>query len=157
EVAVLVHWLREDLLAVAGPDHATRCQLYDWIVAELRMREEQCPHRLRPMRTLLENQRDALLAFAADLDQELARLAKEFAVPEATVRSLLQMQALPPGSAARWQQQAIWWQQWGERYWPLQDAVANVATGVVRASSVIENLNSRLRNYFFLRKQLGPD
>jgi len=27
---------------------------------------------------------------------------------------------------------------------------------VVRASSVIENLNSRLRNYFFLRKQVGP-
>ena len=28
---------------------------------------------------------------------------------------------------------------------------------VVRASSVVENLNSRLRNYFFLRRQLGPD
>jgi hypothetical protein len=28
---------------------------------------------------------------------------------------------------------------------------------VVRASSAIENLNSRLRNYFFLRRQLGPD
>lgn len=25
-----------------------------------------------------------------------------------------------------------------------------------RASSLVENLNSRLRNYFFLRKQLGP-
>ena len=28
---------------------------------------------------------------------------------------------------------------------------------VVRASSVIENLNSRRRPNFFLRKQLGPD
>jgi len=27
----------------------------------------------------------------------------------------------------------------------------------VRASSVVENLNSRLRNYFFLRRHLGPD
>jgi hypothetical protein len=27
----------------------------------------------------------------------------------------------------------------------------------VRASSVIENLNSRLRSYFFLRRHLGPD
>ena len=26
---------------------------------------------------------------------------------------------------------------------------------VVRASSVVENLNSRLRNYFFLRKEIG--
>ena len=26
-----------------------------------------------------------------------------------------------------------------------------------RASSMVENLNSRLRNYFFLRKQLGQE
>src|SRR5581483_5315815 len=39
----------------------------------------------------------------------------------------------------------------------VQEAVATVATRVVRASSVVENLNSRLRNYFFLRRQLGPD
>ena len=28
---------------------------------------------------------------------------------------------------------------------------------VVRASSLVENLNSRLRGYFFLRRQLGDD
>jgi hypothetical protein len=35
--------------------------------------------------------------------------------------------------------------------------VAAVARGTVRASSVVENLNSRLRNYFFLRRHLGSD
>ena len=35
--------------------------------------------------------------------------------------------------------------------------MAAVARGTVRASSVVENFNSRLRNYFFLRRQLGPD
>jgi hypothetical protein len=157
EVALLVGWLREDILAVAGPDHATRVALYDWVVAELRVREEQCPHRIRPVRTLLENQRDTLLAFAAGLDEDLAALAEAFAVPVATVRSILQAQALPDREARRWQRQAGLWQRLGARYWPLQEAVAAVAAGVVRASSVIENLNSRLRNYFFLRRQLGPD
>jgi hypothetical protein len=157
DVAVLVRWLREDILAVAGPDHATRTALYDWVVAELRAREAQCPHRLRPVRTLLENQRDALLAFAAALDQDLEALATEFAVPVATVRWLLQTQALPGSDAQRWQRQAGLWEQLGERCWPLQQAVTAVAAGTVRASSVIENLNSRLRNYFFLRRQLGPD
>jgi hypothetical protein len=33
--------------------------------------------------------------------------------------------------------------------------VAAVARRVVRASSVAENLNSRLRGYFFLRRELG--
>jgi hypothetical protein len=71
EVAVLLDWLRQDVLAVRGPDYAGRCALYDWIVAELRARETQCPHRLRPVRSLLENHRDELLAFAQQLDQDL--------------------------------------------------------------------------------------
>jgi hypothetical protein len=157
DVGLLVRWLREDILAVAGPDHATRGALYDWVVAELREREARCPHRLRPVRTLLENQREALLAFAAALDQDLAALAEAFAVPVATVRSFLEVQALSGVAPQRWQRQADLWQHLGARYWPLHEAVAGVAAGVVRASSVIENLNSRLRGYFFLRRQLGPD
>jgi hypothetical protein len=156
DVALLIRWLREDILAVAGPDHATRVALYDWVVAELRAREAQGSQRLRPLRTLLANQRQALLAFAAALDQNLAALAEEFAVPLAAVRSILQLQALPGVDPQRWQRQAVLWQQLGARYWPLHKAVAATAAGVVRASSVIENLNSRLRNYFFLRRQLGP-
>ncbi len=157
DVAVLVRWLRQDILGVAGPDHATRCELYDWVVAQLRAREAQCPHRIGPVRTLLENQRDAVLAFAAALDEELAALAADYAVPVATVRSVLHVQALPGATAQRWQRQAELWQQLGSRYWPLQQAVVAVASRAVRASSVIENLNSRLRGYFFLRRQLGPE
>ena len=98
-----------------------------------------------------------MLAFAAALDEDLAVLAEEFAVPVATVRAILQTHALPATAAPRWQQEAVWWRQLRDRYGPLREAVATAAAGVVRASSVIENLNSRLRNYFFLRRQLGPD
>ena len=33
----------------------------------------------------------------------------------------------------------------------------DVLTTTVRASSIVENLNSRLRNYFFLRRHLNQD
>ena len=36
------------------------------------------------------------------------------------------------------------------------EAVGEALKQTPRASSLVENLNSRLRNYFFLRKQLGP-
>ena len=36
------------------------------------------------------------------------------------------------------------------------EAVGEALNQTPRASSLVENLNSRLRNYFFLRKQLGP-
>ncbi len=49
------------------------------------------------------------------------------------------------------------WQRWGARYAVLRAAVAELLGQVVRASSVIENLNSRLRSYFFLRRHLGAD
>ncbi len=34
---------------------------------------------------------------------------------------------------------------------------ARLRSGTVRASSLVENLNSRLRGYFFLRRHLGAD
>lgn len=157
EVSALIGWLRQDVLAVSGLDYASRCALYDWIVAELRARESLCPHKIRPIRCLLENQRDPLLAFAKQLDEDLQSLAEEFAVPATVVEETRQVLSLPAGRAERWQREQVLWQRWGCRYGVLREAVAALRSKVVRASSVIENLNSRLRSYFFLRRHLGGD
>jgi hypothetical protein len=156
-VAVLIDWLRRDVLAVRGPDYASRCALYDWIVAELRAQEAHCPHRIRPVRCLLENQRDHLLAFARQLDQDLQALADECAVPGAMVEAVRQVLSLPASCPEQCQRERALSQCWGPRYEVVREAVAEVLGKVVRASSVIENLNSRLRNYFFLRRHLGAD
>jgi hypothetical protein len=94
DVALLLRWLREDVLALAGPDHATRRQLYDFIVAEWRARQPLCPHRIKPVCMLLEQQREELLAFAAELDEGLAALGRQFQVQPALVREVLRVQAL---------------------------------------------------------------
>jgi hypothetical protein len=157
DVALLARWLRHDVLAVAGPDHATRCGLFDFIVAELEARQPLCPHRIGPLVRLLKNQRDDLLAFAAELDGQLAALAQEYQVAPAAVRQLLLLQALDAHTPARWQREAELRRRLGSRFFALHQAVVAVADQVVRASSVIENLNSRLRSYFFLRRHLGPE
>ena len=61
DVALLIGWLRHDVLAVAGPCSADRRLLYDFVVAELKSRASRCPHRLGPVCRQLENQRDDLL------------------------------------------------------------------------------------------------
>src|SRR5204862_8225216 len=94
DVAVLARWLREDILSVAGPESAIRRALYDFVVAELRAREPACPHRIKPVRQLLENQRDHLLAFAEELDRDLEALARRWQISPATARAVLEMQAL---------------------------------------------------------------
>src|SRR5437899_13101531 len=80
DVAVLLAWLRDDILAVAGPAAATRQALYDFVVAELRARSPGCPHRIEPVVTHLANQRDDVLAFARALDADLGELAEDFQV-----------------------------------------------------------------------------
>jgi hypothetical protein len=157
DVALLARWLRYDVFAVSGLPYADRCALFDFIVAELQTRQTLCPHRLGPVCSLLKNHRDQLLAFAAQLEQDLADLAAEFQVPLATVRQLLDLQALDPRRPRRWQQEAALRQQLRDRFYHLEQALRDLAKKVVRASSVIENINSRLRSYFFLRRHLGPD
>src|SRR6202023_2443815 len=155
--ATLVGWLRRDILALAGPDHAERCALYDFVVAELRARTSQCSHRLDPICTYLVNQRDAVLAFAQQLDTDLGAVAADFQVPVAVARAVLHVHEMDVRDARRWPREAALRQQLRGRFYELSEAVAAVARGTVRASSVVENLNSRLRNYFFLRRHLGPD
>jgi hypothetical protein len=157
DVALLVRWLREDILAVSGPAHAVRLELYDWVVCELRARQGRWEHRLRPVCVALENQRDNLLAFAARLDDDLATLAQVCVVPVEQVREALQVHLLGEADRRRKPREAALSGALGERYHHLALGVAAVARSVVRASSVVENLNSRLRSYFFLRREVGLD
>ncbi len=155
EVSVLLGGLRDDIFTVAGPDHPTRCHLFDFVVAELDARAPRCPHRIGPAVRALRHQRDDLLAFAGALDEQLAAVANEYEVPPALVREVLAVSMSDERCPATWQRDAELHRRLGTRYRSLRNAVAPVAAGTVRASSVIENLNSRLRGYFFLREAPG--
>jgi hypothetical protein len=157
DVALLARWLREDILSVAGPESAIRGALYDFVAAELRAREPACPHRIKPVRQLLENQREHLLAFAVGLDRELADLARRWRIASATAREVLEMQALPMSDPRRWRREAALRATLRGRYHGVCAEVEELCAHVVRASSLVENLNSRLRSYFFLRRSLGAD
>jgi hypothetical protein len=97
------------------------------------------------------------LAFAQQLDSDLAALAVEFQVAVPVVRAVLHTQERNPHDERRGPAEAALRQQLRGRFHEVSQAVAAVARSTVRASSVVENLNSRLRNYFFLRRHLGAD
>jgi hypothetical protein len=157
EVSLLFGWLRYDILSLAGPDHVARRELYDFVVAELLARQSLCPHRIGPVVRALTNQRDQLLAFAARLDQDLAALAGLFQLPVAALREAFNIEAMAQDCSARWPREAALRERLGDRFFAVCAAVAELVSQTTRASSVIENFNSRLRGYFFLRRHLGPD
>jgi hypothetical protein len=155
DVALLLRWLGEDILAVTGPEYATRQALFDFVVEQLRLRVPLGPQGIKEVCTALANQRQSLLAFVAALDEALAAVAARWQVAVSVVRELQQVQRLSESNPRRWPREAALRQELRERYHGLSVAVAEVSARVVRASSVAENLNSRLRGYFFLRRELG--
>ena len=106
---------------------------------------------------MLEKQRDNLLAFAVELDRDLAALAQEWQISLTTAREVLQVQSLPTWDPKRWRREAALRATLRGRYHGVCADVQEHSDRVVRASSLVENLNSRLRSYFFLRRQLGKD
>jgi hypothetical protein len=155
DVATLVVWLRQDVLAVAGPCWQQRQALYDFVLAQMQARQPLCEHRLKPLCGVLRRHQAELLAFAQQLDGDIQLVARHARASEEVVRAMLAMQELPVTSWRRWRSDAVLHQQLGERYHEVSPLVEALREGVFRASSVVENVNSRLRNYLFLRKEVG--
>ena len=157
DVSWLLSWLRHEILGVAGPSYAERCVLYDFVAAEVRARVPLCPHRLEPIRRSLENGREGFLAFAKQLDDDLNLLGTEFQCSPELLRWVLRMLLRDDRDPRRWKEETALRQQLRGRFHEICEVVAEVGRKTVRASSLVENLNSRLRGYFFLRRQLGAD
>lgn len=152
---MLGRWLREDVLAVAGEDLAVRRQLFDFLVEQLAQREALCPHRIGPVRRMLQEQRESLLGFVGVVDEQLQQVSERLSIPMHLVREMVRLRALDPGGCLYWQRYQRLRRKLGRCWVEAERAVAEVLAGVVRSSSAVENLNSRLRCYFFLRRQLG--
>ena len=142
-------------LVRAGPALATRQMLFDFIVEELTKREPEDMRRIRPLRVALQNQRDDLLAFARVLDAKLADIAQAHVIPEPLVREACVLHRLPSTSSAYWQGWNRLRAKMGAKFHALIDAVSRTMAQTPRSSSLVENLNSRLRTYFTLRRHLG--
>jgi len=143
-------------LSCSGPPLEVRQELFDFIVTELKSREGLGHQKIRSLRKALENQRNELLAFAKVLDNKLADIAQRLNTPLYLVRAVCLLHRKQPTSTGYWQQWIQLHQKLSGKFYQLMEAVSVAMQETPRASSLVENLNSRLRNYFFLRRQLGP-
>lgn len=155
DIRTLTAWLAHDILALAGPDLQIRKDLFDFIVTEFGRRESDDARRIRPVRVALQNQRDDLLAFAGVLDGKLSTIAIAHQLPEHLVRAACVLHRKPSTSPAYWQGWNRLRARMGAQFHAVFDAVAQAMAQTPRSSALVENLNSRLRNYFTLRRRLG--
>jgi len=90
-------------------------------------------------------------------DDRLVDIAERFGVEPSLVNDICELQGWDKRQAAYWQRRAQLQHALGQRYQWIETAVIEAMADVPRASSLVENLNSRLRNYFFLRRHIGHD
>ena len=157
DVRLLIDWLRGDIWSVAGPTYAQRCELYDFVLVELRERIAAAGIPLRKVCTTLGNHRDELLAFAQELDVALAALDAKFEVKPGLAREILQHEDDNPNRPEYWKTDADLHRQSRGQLYAMRAELRELRQRTVRASSVVENLNSRLRGYFFLRRKVDPE
>jgi hypothetical protein len=155
DVATLTGWLGHDVLSLAGPHLEERRDLFDFIVDQLRLREPLAPHRIRTLRVALLRQRDDVLGFARVLDGKLATIAQRRHTPLYWVRQVCRLHRKKSSSTAFWQRWNELHARLGARFVALVADVRAAMDDTPRSSSMVENLNSRLRRYFFLRRHLG--
>jgi hypothetical protein len=156
DVTLLGRWMGYDVLALAGSDLPTRESLFDFILEELSSREDLCPHRLTGLRRGMVLQRRQLLSFVGWLDEQWKQIAEEQQVPLYLVSQLCEMEGFNPTGCLYWQKHAKMAAKLGEAFGPVHAAVKAVLADTPRCSSLVENLNGRLRHYFSLRQLLGP-
>ena len=155
DLRTLAQWLERDVLALASSDLATRQELFDFLVDELHQREPEDLSRIVPMRVALQNQRDDLLAFSGVLDEKLDAIARAAMVPVHLVRATCLLHRKSETSSAFWQAWNRLHATMGRQFYDVYTAVSQAMHSTPRSSSLVENLNSRLRNCLTLRRHLN--
>ena len=152
---LLQQWMQYDVLALNGLDQETRDELYEYIVTELQRLEATASYALRPIRVALKKQKPDVLGFAIRLDDDLWGIALEHKQSIDLIRSVATLQGDSPGKSCYWKRYAALQSALGDAFLTVMAAVAQWRKGFHRTSSLVENLNSRLRQYFFLRRHIG--
>ena len=154
-INILVSWMEHDILNKAGPSPTTRYELFDFVVSEFKKLEKIHPHRIRSVRITLRNQRNLLLAFSEVLDNKFEKIAEQFACSLGTVWKICELQRCDDESTNYIIRSVPFKLQFEEEFEQIEDAVVAAMDSTERTSSMVENLNSRLSPYFFLRRVIG--
>jgi len=157
DIKILVYWLRMDILCLAGASWPERMELMDFVIDELLIRETKVHKGIKSLRVALSNQKEDLLTFAKIIDEKLSAIAFRFKIPLSWVRDVCLLRKKPLSTNKYWQKWNQLQKKMSHKFWDINQAVEEALKSTPRASSLVENLNSRLRNYFHLRKHLGSD
>jgi hypothetical protein len=155
DVTTLYKWIKNDILSLVGPSYKDRQALLKFVIEELLSREALCQHRIAPVRKYLQNHSDNLLEFVPLMEKRFCEIAQELEVPLQAILDVYYLSGLPSSNQRCWERYTALRNRLGEKFYWIELEVQEVLKDTVRANSLVENINSRLRTYFTLRRELG--
>jgi hypothetical protein len=156
DIRILYGWLKDDILALVGPSYIFRQELLKFVIEELRAREN-LHHKITPVRTYLENHQDNLLGFMHIMEADFYAIAQTSEVSLTHILAMYELKGLHPSSQKHWQRYAGLQNDLGKKFHLIESLVDEILKKTCRANSLVENINSRLRTYFTLRRELGNE
>lgn len=151
---LLAQWLQHDVLQLPGHEPHTRAVLYDFILREMTILSDKQSHRISDIVTSLYTQRDDLLDVANTLNAEFTRLAEKYNQPVARLWDLCFVARYDIDSFKYNKKAEVLETLIGADYDKIEDAVLSILENTHRCSSMVENLNSRVRPYLAEQKEV---
>lgn len=152
---ILVNWMCHDILNMPGQPPKVRKELYDFVVYEMKKLEKIHPHRIKEIRTMLEDENYLALSFVDVLDEKFNIISKQFMCPLSLVWAMCELHRCKIGSDNYAIRSLPLKDKLGDSFDSIEDAVLNALDTTERTSSMAENLHSRISPYLFLRREVG--
>ena len=151
-VTTLCSWMQHDILVVPGVRYQDRLDLLLFVSEEFQNIEAKLPNKIKPIRKSLQKNAEKLLGFVKNLEDELEMYASEIGCDVYWLWEICRLQRYSKTCASYYQKAVKAHSRFGNRFRDIENNVIAIMNDIEKASSVVENLNGRIRK--FLRNHI---
>ena len=156
-IATLDSWFQHDILTVAGYDYQTRYDLLQFIATELELVEKRMAHRIQPVRKTLQKNADKILGFVKNLETELVAYAELLGCDVYWLWKLCYAQRYDKNASSYYQYIHPIMKRLKHQFYDIENTVITIMHDIEKASSVVENLNGRIRKFLMNHIHVSQD
>ena len=146
-IATLSSWLQHDLLTVAGYNFKTRMELMEFIIEELSKIDSNYSHRINKFKNTLKNNKTRILGFVIELENELNLYASEINCDVYWLWTICYAQRYDKSHPKYYSYVKSAQKRLKHQFYQTEQTVIAIIDSIEKASSVVENLNGRIRKH----------
>lgn len=155
DIRLLTQWFYESI-AIYSKSYEEREWIYDYVVEEISERNNN-RRDIKSLVIYLKNNKKKLLCFARLLEKRLIEFKEEssYDLTIEELKALYRQLTLDEEQCEYWMLEGKLLSKFGKDLKNIKKKVKDIIDNTFRASSIVENVNSLIRPYFFLRKSIG--